>query len=150
MINVAVESVIVGAKGSEAGSFEPVELNLVSERIAVRDLIYRTVQQQVDVYLKEKKEESEIIQKMINRLYLSNSEIEKQAKEGAIHAPDHTKVSGESINIDKEYKKAISCFNGNIYKLLIDGETMEELDQAITLTPESKIIFIRLTPLVGG
>lgn len=150
MVSVAVESVIVGTNTSNLPTFNTIELNLISERITVKDLIYRTVKQQIKHYLNIKKEEAQTVQKMFNRQYLSNSEIEKQAKEGTIQIPSDTKQNPPAININRECQRAVQCFNGNVYKLLIDGETMEELEYEITLTPKSKIVFIRLMPLVGG
>jgi len=150
MINIAIESVIIGDRAGDSETFSPVELSLASELISVKDLIYRTVKKQIEQHLKKEKQ-SETVQQMFNRQYLSDNEIKKKSEEGAIQVPSQKKLKPALIiNIDREYQRAINCFDGNIYKLLIDGETMEDLEQTISLTPKSKIIFIRLTPLIGG
>ena len=41
-------------------------------------------------------------------------------------------------------------FEARAYKVLLDGEPVESLEQMITLTRGTKITFLRLIPLVGG
>lgn len=36
------------------------------------------------------------------------------------------------------------------YMLVVDGVSVDELDQAVTLTERSQVCFVRLLPLVGG
>ena len=150
MISIEVESVIVGDKNENQPGLSPVKLELVSENIVVRDLIFRTVKQQIQHHLKNEKKAAEIVKVMLRRQFLSQPEIDEQSKKGKVSIPKNKKSEKSTIDIDKEFKLALSSFNSNTYKLIVDGETMDELDEVVHLQSESSVVFIRLMPLIGG
>jgi hypothetical protein len=47
-------------------------------------------------------------------------------------------------------KNAVESFNSNKIIILKNDEQLTELDTEIIITPNTEIIFIKLTPLVGG
>jgi hypothetical protein len=49
-----------------------------------------------------------------------------------------------------KFEHAVKAFDNNQVILLLDGVQAESLEQTITLTPDSKVVFFKLIPLVGG
>lgn len=49
-----------------------------------------------------------------------------------------------------KFEHAVKAFDSNQVILLVDGVQAESLEQTITLTPHTKVVFFRLIPLVGG
>ena len=54
------------------------------------------------------------------------------------------------IDAEKQVYIALDAFMSNGYFLLIENIQSESLDQAVHLKPDTKISFVKLTPLVGG
>jgi hypothetical protein len=55
-----------------------------------------------------------------------------------------------AIDAATQFAKAIDAFQGNQIIVLVDDRQIESLDEEITLHPDTRISFLRLTPLVGG
>ena len=45
---------------------------------------------------------------------------------------------------------ALEAFRDGFYFVFVDGQQIEDLEQAITVAPISTLLFIRLVPLAGG
>ncbi|MBL4642179.1 MAG: hypothetical protein JKY44_01170 [Flavobacteriaceae bacterium] len=56
----------------------------------------------------------------------------------------------KEIDIEKQIYVALEGFQKNAFFILVDEEQVSELNQKICLKVNSKINFIKLTPLVGG
>ena len=54
------------------------------------------------------------------------------------------------LDWQKQYAKAIASFNGNGFLVFIDDRQITDLDEAIQLTPQTQVTFLKLVPLVGG
>lgn len=54
------------------------------------------------------------------------------------------------LDAQQQFAKAISAFNGNGFLILLDDRQITDLDEALELTPQSRITFLRLVPLAGG
>jgi len=50
----------------------------------------------------------------------------------------------------QQFAKAIAAFKGNGFLVLLDDRQIVDLDETLHLTPQSRITFLRLVPLVGG
>ena len=55
-----------------------------------------------------------------------------------------------AIDWEKQYAKALSAFNSNGFLLFVDDEQITDLDEMIRLTPQTRVSFLKLVPLVGG
>ncbi len=51
---------------------------------------------------------------------------------------------------DQEISRAWRGLMERRYMLVVDGVSVDELDQVVTLTERSQVCFVRLLPLVGG
>ncbi|MCL9807028.1 hypothetical protein NAT51_15950 [Flavobacterium amniphilum] len=54
------------------------------------------------------------------------------------------------IDTEKQVYIALNAFQKNGFFILVDNQQLEELDQLVTFRNDSKISFVKLTPLVGG
>ena len=54
------------------------------------------------------------------------------------------------INLNAQIKTALKAFQGNGFLLLIDDQQAETLDEKVSIRPNMEIVFLKLTPLVGG
>jgi hypothetical protein len=54
------------------------------------------------------------------------------------------------LDWQKQFAKAIASFNGNGFLVFIDDRQINDLDEAIHLTPETQVTFLKLVPLIGG
>lgn len=50
----------------------------------------------------------------------------------------------------RQFEKAVRAFNGNGFLVLVDDCQVTDLDQTIHLTPQSRVTFLKLVPLMGG
>ena len=57
---------------------------------------------------------------------------------------------GRQINAERQVEVALQAFEENGFFMFVDDEQAESLDQTITVTPETRVSFVKLTPLVGG
>ncbi|MBL6987475.1 MAG: hypothetical protein ISR72_10665 [Methylobacter sp.] len=148
--NVTIKCMVIGQAPVGAG-LKPVYLELETECITVRDLIARAVTEQIQELLEQHRIEAGLVHLALARQYLSLKDIQKQAEMGRISLPVERKdPSAAIIDTDKEIKKAHSGFEAQAFQVLLDGVPLESLDENIVLKRETKIVFLRLTPLVGG
>lgn len=54
------------------------------------------------------------------------------------------------LDWEKQYAKAILAFKGNGFLLFVDDRQAADLDEAINLTAQTRITFLKLVPLQGG
>jgi len=50
----------------------------------------------------------------------------------------------------KQYAKAVRAFQGNGFLVFVDDRQITDLDETLHLTPQTKITFLKLVPLIGG
>jgi len=54
------------------------------------------------------------------------------------------------LDWEKQVAKAITAFQGNGFLVLVDDRQITDLDQNLQLTAQTKVVFLKLVPLVGG
>jgi hypothetical protein len=54
------------------------------------------------------------------------------------------------LDWQKQYAKAIASFNGNGFLVFINDRQITDLDEAIHLTLQTQVTFLKLVPLIGG
>ena len=54
------------------------------------------------------------------------------------------------VDWQKQFAKALAAFKGNGFLVLLNDRQIMDLDEPLHLTPQSKIAFLRLVPLIGG
>ncbi len=66
------------------------------------------------------------------------------------HLNGYKLKNGKVIDYEEQIYIALNAFSKNAYFMLIDDIQVESLEQKIILKPNTKISFVKLTPLVGG
>jgi hypothetical protein len=146
--DIEVKSLVVGAASSGV-KIPKVTLRLMSERITTRELIARTVEQQVQDLTEARRLGAREAREALDRQYLTRREIEKQASEGRVSMPAAPR-RGAPIDLGAEIEKAWRGFEAGVFRVLVDGRQAESLDGALLLRPATRITFVRLMPLAGG
>jgi hypothetical protein len=110
-------------------------LNVSAERITVRDLIRQRVCHEVEEYNRRKPDTF--------RGLVQPTDSERTLNGYKLKQP-------RTIDATIQLAKAIDAFQGNQIIMLVDDRQVESLDEEITLQPDTRVSFLRLTPLVGG
>jgi hypothetical protein len=110
-------------------------LEVLTERLTVRELIRSRVYQEVQDY--------NLRQPEVYKGLVQPTDAEQTLNGYALKKP-------RQIDWKKQYEKAIGAFEGNRFLLLVNDRQSESLDEEIVVEPETCVSFVKLTPLVGG
>ena len=110
-------------------------LNVSAERITVRDLIRQRVCHEVEEYNRRKPDTF--------RGLVQPTDSERTLNGYRLRQP-------RTIDATTQLAKAIDAFQGNQIIMLVDDRQVESLDEEVPLRPNTRVSFLRLTPLVGG
>jgi|SRR5215469_11180026 len=99
----------------------------------LREIIRQRVQQEVDRF---NQTDREIFRGLVQ------PEVNERILNGVRERP--------LLDPEKQFAKAIAAFNGNGFLVFIDDCQITNLDEAIQLTPQTKVTFLKLVPLIGG
>ena len=111
------------------------QVKFKSEHITISELIEARVRSEVDAYNSQPPAyykgliEPTDAEKTINGIKLHNR---------------------KQIDAEKQVYVALDAFQKNGFFVLVDNEQCDSLDQQIELHADTRISFIKLTPLVGG
>lgn len=110
-------------------------LELLTERVTVRELIRSRVYQEVQDYNRREPEYFRgLVQPTDAEQTLNGYKIRK----------------ARQIDWKVQFDKAVEAFERNQFFLLVDDKQVEELDDEVTVTQETRVSFVKLVPLVGG
>ncbi len=140
-------------RGAESEELIPtVQLNLDSERISVAELIRRTLIEQLSELTVKGMLDAVMAKDRIARQYLTAAEIAEQAQSGSVRGPLSPDKAPETprFDVEREVKKAWRGFERRAFRVVVDGQMPTRLDDQLELRSDSKVAFMRLTPLVGG
>jgi hypothetical protein len=110
-------------------------LQVAVDRMTVRDLIRQRVRHEVEEYNRRKPETF--------RGLVQPTESERTLNGYRLKQP-------RAIDADAQLAKAIAAFGANQIIMLVDDRQVESLDDEIVVRPDTRVSFLRLTPLVGG
>jgi hypothetical protein len=110
--------------------------------VTLRDVIERVVCHEVQAFRKRQSDRQFI-------RTLTASEIQTAAERGKIEMGG-SEVAPQSVDEDQAVAAAWTAFEDGLYMVVIDEVQYKELDQAVFLTADSKLTFIRLTLLTGA
>jgi hypothetical protein len=110
-------------------------LEVLTERITVRELIRSRVYQEVQDYNRQ--------QPQVFRGLVQPSDAEATLNGYKVR-------KARTIDWKKQFDKAIEAFESNGILILVGDRQAESLDEEIVVRPDTTVSFLRLTPLVGG
>jgi hypothetical protein len=121
----------------EALSGEPLHewvLELLTERLTVRELIRRRIYQEVRDYNRRRPERF---------LGLVRPE---EPTESLLNRPK----APRPIDWQRQFDRAVDAFERNQILVLVGDRQAESLDEEVVVGPDTMVTFLRLMPLVGG
>ena len=109
--------------------------------LVLRELLEIIIREELEVF-RRRQDERRLLQ------VLTPEQIEVGSTRGRI-------ISGGSdldqeSDPDQAVAVAIEAFSDGLYYVFVDNEQIETLDQQVTISPQSTLLFLRLVPLVGG
>jgi hypothetical protein len=143
-ITLTVEGKVVGQKRPIFSDWRvdlpPVDGNH-GDRLKLRDLISSIVVKEVDAF-KTRQEERNLARVM------TRQEIEQGAAHGKVDSGERDLK--QSVNVDDAVAVALQAFEDGLYFVFIDEVQQTKLENEVFLKTNSKVVFLRLTALVGG
>jgi hypothetical protein len=117
------------------GTDEGFTLDLLSERITVRELIRTRVYQEVRDYNLHRPEYFRgLVQPTDAERTLNGLKVQQRRR----------------IDPEKQFERAIESFHRNGFFILVNGLQVDELEEEIDIGSETTVTFLRLVALVGG
>ena len=111
------------------------------EAVTLRELIAAVVRAEVRAF-QQRQREGRLLR------VLTPEQVREGAARGKIDS------GGRDLNqpVDEEsaVTTALQAFEDGLYLALVDGAEVRELDAPVTLGPDSRLLFLRLSPLAGG
>ena len=99
----------------------------------------------------------EIISNRVTKEVQTYNEKVPEYFQGLVETSDAEKTANgfrlkhrKEIDIEKQIYVALNAFQKNGYFILVDDIQAESLEQRVSLTENTQISFLKLTPLVGG
>lgn len=116
-------------------------LDVLDETISVRELIRSRVYQEVQDH-----------NRRLESAAPFNGLVTPRDEERALNRPGTGKPGARRREIDwrQQFEVACDAFGRNGFFILVDDRQAESLDEPITLRHDTRVSFVRLTPLVGG
>jgi len=111
-------------------------LELESERVTARELIVRRVHEEVARH--ERATTTEVFHGLV------------QPTETEVTLNGYRFREPRRVDVQAQCQKALEAFDRNGFLLLVGERQVESLDEELLLTPETRVAFVRLLPLVGG
>ncbi len=139
-LTLSVETKVLGQK--KAGDCWPMPLSSSdSEQLLLRDLIARIVRAQVAAF-QQRQEARRFIR------VLTAAEIQRGVAQGKVD------MGGQELQQHVEPDLAVAAawqaFEDGLYLVFVDDEQLCSLDSKLRFRPDSRLTFLRLTPLAGG
>jgi hypothetical protein len=110
-------------------------LELLTERLTIRELIRSRVYQEVQDYNVRRPEHFQ----------------------GLVHPSDSEQLLNgckdrkpRAIDWHRQFDVAVKAFEAQHVIILIDDHQAKDLDEEIVIQPETKVTFLKLVPLMGG
>ena len=117
---------------------DAVELRLVSERVTPREIIRRRVEAEIEALRLRK-----IASAHTRSFLIEAAPAERALNRLTLKPPRVPKAEDETA-------RACAAFERQGFIMLFDERQIDDLDACVTVTADSKVVFLYLTPLKGG
>lgn len=111
-------------------------LRLASEKTTVREVILRRVREEVEQF--NGREQGAVFQGLVQP-----TDAETVLNGYRLRKP-------RRLDAKTQCDRAVEAFRKNGFFVLVDDRQADSLDQEILVTPDTKVSFVKLVPLVGG
>jgi hypothetical protein len=135
-----VEAAVPGRK--RAGTAEhPVEIGLDAGQVRLRDLIDAVVRAEVAAFRRRAEEQTFV--RVLTEQALADGLAAGTVLSGARDVPT-------DVDVDEAVSAALNAFEDGLYEVIVDDEPVDDLDAAVNLASDTRLLFLRLVPLAGG
>jgi len=128
-------TVTIRDESTSGGTLHEFALEILTERITVRELIRSRVYQEVQDYNRRQPAVFQgLVQPTDAESALNGFKLKKRRQ----------------IDWKQQFEKAVEAFKANQVLILVDEKQAGSLEEEIVIQPGTRVSFLRLTPLVGG
>jgi hypothetical protein len=120
---------------STQGQHTTWNLDLLEEKLSLRELIRRRIYQEVTEY-------------NVRQSGFFSGLVQPTAPEQMLNSRE--KRSPHPIDWEAQYAHAIASFARRGFLVLVDNRQVADLDAVVELHPGTRVTFFKLVPLVGG
>jgi hypothetical protein len=120
------------ARGEKTNTLK---LTLASERITVRDIIQRRIQQEVEKF--------NLQRPVVFKMLVQPADAEETTQ--GFRMQEH-----RNLDWQQQFDKAVEAFGEKCFFVMVDGKDMADLDTEVTVTDDTQISFIKLLPVIAG
>lgn len=113
----------------------------VGKKPTLRELLSKIVETEVTAF-HQRQAQNQLLR------VLTSSEIAQAAHQGKV-TMGGTEFQ-QAVEPSQAIENALQAFTDGLYFVFIDDQQQESLEQIVSLTPDSQVLFLRLVPLVGG
>ena len=147
MAVVEVRSQVVGP--SQGDGLHNVFFHAGSERLTVRTIIMRAVEEQVRDLMARKELTHQQALRTFARQYQTEAEIRAlRDEEGRSKVPDTARPA--QIEVGRAQRQALEAFEAGRCLVFVGERQMESLNQEVDLKAATPVQFLRVLPLQGG
>lgn len=122
----------------------------LDETVTLEELIHRTVAEQVRELVARRRLDEMKARQVLDRQYLTPEEVRTQSSDGVVRYPSDQGKRARRIEVEDEIQKALRGFERAAYYVFVDGTQVGELKEVVRFRPGTRVVFLRLMPLVGG
>lgn len=120
-----------------------------SERLTVRSIILRAVEEQVRDLSARKELTHQQALRTFARQYQTADDIRRlREEEGKASVP--STAAPAPIDVGRAQQQALEAFEARRCLVFVDNREMESLDQEVNLAASTSVQFLRVVPLQGG
>ncbi len=109
--------------------------------LRLRDLIARIVRQEVDAF--QGRQQARRLLPVLTAAEIAQGQERGQILPGGREHP-------QTVDPDRAVETALLAFRDGLYLVFVDGAQQAELEAEVSLRADSRLTFLRLTPLAGG
>lgn len=132
-----LESRIIGRKKP----FEHQPIALTRTSLTLQDLLTEVVERQVEQF-NTRQQDQQLLQVLTPAAYSKGIEQGKIISGGQ----EHQQVA----DVQEAIEVAIQAFKDGLYYVFLEEEQLEDLNQPLQIAENTRILFVRLVPLIGG
>ena len=129
------------------GKTPTMTLDVLPDRIRVRELIRARIYQEVEDYNKRVDQQLEVDPP---GLLVTPSDTEQLLNGTQENIQQQKRQRWKKVLAEKQLPLALTAFQKNAFFVLVDDHQVEDLDEEIILSTNPEITFIKLVQLVGG
>jgi hypothetical protein len=126
--------------------------------VSIQDTLGTKVSNQIDVQFdSDVVTVKDIIQARVEQEVADYNKQQPEYFKGLVQPTDAEKTlngyklkTRKPIDAEKQVYIALAAFNKNAYFVIVNNKQVESLEQEVTISSNSSIKFLKLTPLVGG